>query len=137
MIDGPNKNASIWRSAGVWMAILIAAFMVLNAWRSVSDPAAFVAYFGLPKAANSDPAFVYVYASRAFFLGAITAVLVWRRQLIALKYFALVAIVLPLCDASQVYAAEGFSSIVVRHLLVAVFLAVTAALLHHREQKYG
>lgn len=128
---------SPWRSVGVWMSILIAAFMALNTWRSASDPAGFIAYFGLPQAADSDPAFVYVYASRALFLALITAVLIWKRQFAALKYFAAVAIIMPLCDAVQVFRAEGVGAVVVRHLVVALYLMITATLLHRWETRHG
>lgn len=136
-MSGEETTNSPWRSAAIWMSIFIAAFMLLNTWRSASDPAGFIAYFGLPGAAESDPAFVYVYASRAFFLAAVTIVLVWKRQFAALKYFAAVAIVMPLCDAFQVVQAEGFSAVVVRHLVVALYLALTAMLLHRREKNHG
>ncbi len=71
-----SGQASPWRSAGVWMAVLIAVLMALNTWRAASDPAAFARYFGIEAAATAHPAFVYVYAVRAFFLGLVTAVLI-------------------------------------------------------------
>jgi uncharacterized membrane protein len=137
MSEEPARLPNPYRSAGVWMSIVIPLFMALNTWRSASDPSAFIAYFGLPDSADSDPAFVYVYASRALFLGLITAVLVWKRQFTALKYFAGVAIIMPLCDAFQVFQAEGFSAVVVRHLVVATYLAITAMLLHRWEARHG
>jgi Domain of unknown function (DUF4267) len=128
---------SPWRSAGVWMAVLIALLMALNTWRASSDPAAFARYFGIGAAADSHPAFVYVYASRAFFLGLITAVLIWKRQFTALSWFAGVAIIMPLADAWQVSHARGSNAIVARHLATAAYLAVTAFLLHRWNSRNG
>jgi Domain of unknown function (DUF4267) len=130
MTDSVAKASSPWRSVGVWMAVLIALLMALNTWRAASNPAAFVRYFGIEAAADAHPAFVYVYASRAFFLGAITAVLLWKRQFAGLALFAGVAILMPIADAILVAWSGGNSAIVARHLATALYLAVTAFLLH-------
>jgi hypothetical protein len=123
-------KANPWRSVGVWMAALIALLMALNTWRAASDPAAFARYFGAVAAAEAHPAFVYVYASRAFFLAVITAVLLWQRQFVALAWFAAVAIIMPLADAALVARSGGGTMIVVRHLATAAYLALTAIFLH-------
>jgi hypothetical protein len=119
-----------WRSAGVWMAVLIALLMLLNTWRAATDPAAFARYFGVEAAADAHPAFVYVYASRAFFLAVITAVLLWRRQFVALAWFAGVAIIMPLADAMLVARSGGSSAIIARHLATAAYLALTVLFLN-------
>ena len=137
MIKAVDGTASPWRSVGVWMAVLIALLMALNTWRASSDPAAFARYFGVDAAADAHPAFVYVYASRAFFLGAITAVLLWRRQFVALAWFAAVAVTMPLADATLVARSGGSNAIVARHLATAAYLAVTAFLLHRWSTRNG
>ena len=70
-----------------------------------------------------------VYASRALFLALVTAVLLAWRQFRALGLFAAVAVVMPVADAVQVSAAGGASSIVIRHIVIAAYLVVTALLL--------
>lgn len=129
--------ASPWRSAGVWMSILIAALMALNTWRAYSDPAGFAAYFGIEGAADASSAFVYVYASRALFLALVTATLIATQQFRALAYFALVAIVMPVADAIQVAQADGSMGIVARHIATAVYLSFTAFLLHRWMRRHG
>jgi Domain of unknown function (DUF4267) len=119
-----------WRSVGVWMSALIMAMMFVNAVRAISDPKGFAAYYGLAGSADGDPAFVYVYASRAFFLAAATAVFLVAKQWRALMLFALAAIVMPVCDALQVAIAQGQPMVVARHLAIAVYLALTAFFLN-------
>jgi hypothetical protein len=132
-----NGVSSPWRSVGVWMSILIAALMALNSWRAYSDPAAFAAYFGVEGAADGSAAFVYVYASRALFLGLVTAVLIARQQFRALAWFALVAILMPVADAIQVAQSGGPPAIIARHIATAVYLGVTAYFLHRWVKRHG
>jgi hypothetical protein len=124
-----------WRTAGPWLAALIAAMMVYNAWQAFSDPAAFAARFGLAGAADADAGFVLVYASRALFLAQVTALFVATGQWRALTGFALVAILMPVADAAQVASAGGPASIIGRHVAIAVYLAVTAAFLHRLNRR--
>ena len=130
MLDAIPSRTRSWRSAGVWMSVLIAAMMVLNTVRAASDPVAFASYFGFAGAADASPAFVLVYASRALFLAVITAILIAKYQGRALMWFALAAIVMPVSDALQVALAQGPSAIVARHIAIAVYLGITAFLLH-------
>lgn len=118
-----------WRSPAVWLSALIAAMMVFNAWQAFADPAGFAARFGLTGAADADPGFVRVYAARALFLGVVTAVLLGLRQFRALGWFAGVAVVMPVADAMLVSTAGGPGSIVIRHVIIGVYLVITAALL--------
>ena len=118
-----------WRSPGVWLTLLISLMMGFNAWQAFTQPQAFAARFGLPDAAEASAAFVTVYASRALFLAVIAAVLVAVRQFRALAWFAAIAVVMPLADAAQVSAAGGVQAIVTRHLIIAGYLVLTAALL--------
>jgi hypothetical protein len=120
---------SPWRSPGPWLALVVAVMMAFNAWQAFTQPQAFAARFGTPGAANASTAFVTVYASRALFLAAITTVLLATRQYRALGWFAAVATVMPLADLIQVSAAGGSTAILARHLAIAIYLAVTAALL--------
>jgi hypothetical protein len=118
-----------WRSLAVWLAAIIAAMMAFNAWQAFADPAGFAARFGLAGAADADPGFVHVYAARAVFLALVTAVLLSLRQFRALGWFAGVAVVMPIADAALVSAAGGPGSIILRHVIIAAYLVVTALLL--------
>ncbi len=118
-----------WRSLAVWLTALIAAMMAYNAWQAFADPAGFAARFGLIGAADADAGFVRVYAARAVFLALVTAVLLGLRQFRALGWFAGVAVVMPVADALLVTTADGPGSIVIRHVIIGVYLVITAALL--------
>lgn len=126
-----------WRSVTLWLAVLIAVLMAFNAWQAFSDPAAFAARFGLAGAADADAGFVHVYASRALFLAMVTATLLALRQFRALGLFALVAVVMPVADAMQVSAADGPGAIIVRHIVIAIYLIVTGALLLRLAKQRG
>jgi hypothetical protein len=80
-----DTSRSPWRTAGPWLALLIALMMGFNAWQAFIAPQAFATRFGTPGAADASAAFVTVYASRALFLGAITAVLLFTQQWRACK----------------------------------------------------
>lgn len=118
-----------WRSVGAWMTALLVVLMLVNTVRAVRDPVAFAAYFGLPGAADADPGFVYVYASRALFLALATGALFAARQWRALGWFALCAMVMPLSDGALAESADAPLAIVARHVGIGAYLAVTAVLL--------
>ena len=114
--------------------MLIAVMMAVNYWRAYSDPVGFAAYFGAAGAADANPAFVIVYSSRALFLTVVTAVLIATYQVRALKYFALVAVIMPVLDAVQVAQAGGPSAIVARHITIAAYLVATGHFLHRKDR---
>jgi hypothetical protein len=129
MSDATHPLVYPWRSVALWLAIVIAVMMAFNAWQAFTDPAAFVARFGLSGAADANAGFVLVYASRALFLALVTAALLIRRQFEALGWFALVAVVMPVADALQVSAADGPQGVVSRHVVIAAYLLMTGWLL--------
>ncbi|MDX2139101.1 MAG: DUF4267 domain-containing protein [Chloroflexota bacterium] len=118
-------NRSPWRSAGVWLALVLVIYMLFNAARAVTNPLDFAASYGTPLAEGSSTAFVLVYAIRALFLALFGLALIVTMQWRALAWFALVAVVMPAGDALLVALQGGAISIVVRHALTAVLLFVT------------
>ncbi len=119
------------------MSTLIAVFMAVNTARAFLDPIGFSAYLGLPIAPGEPIGFVHVYALRAAFLGLFTAILIVRRDLGALKWYALAAMIMPIGDAALVYGAGGPLDKVARHLAIALYLLITFALLHRTHVKQG
>lgn len=118
-----------WRSVGVWMAALLALSQLVNAIRAVLDPTSFASYLGLPLAAQGDAGLIHVYALRATFLGLFAAYLIARREFVVLKWFALLAVLMPLGDLVLTYSAGAPLATVARHAGYVVFILVTAALL--------
>ena len=119
-----------WRSVGVWMAVLLAFSQLLNAARAVLDPGGFASYLGLPLAAPGDAGLLSVYALRAAFLGLFAIVLIARRDLVGLKWFALLVVLIPLGDFAVTNGAGAPAATVARHAGYVVYILATAGLLH-------
>lgn len=78
----------------------------------------------------ADAGFVYVYTLRAAFLGLFALLLIARRDLVALKWFAFLAVFIPLGDFALTYNAGAPLATVIRHGGYVVYILVTAGLLH-------
>lgn len=125
----PSKTAP-WRSVGVWMAATLALSQIVNAFRATIDPAGFAAYLGLPLASTADAGLLHVYALRALFLGLFALFLVLKREFLVLKWFALIAVLMPLGDLLLTLQAGAPTATVARHAGYVAFILVTFALLH-------
>lgn len=112
------------RTVGFWMAVPLAALQAVNVARAASDPAAFAIYMGAPLSAGADAAWVLVYAARTGFIALLVTALLIRRDLAALKWTALVALVMPLADAWITHRSGAPMSIVGRHLAIAAYVAL-------------
>jgi Domain of unknown function (DUF4267) len=119
-----------WHSAGFWMGALIALLMGVNTFRAFADPIGFATYMGLPLKNPADIGFVHVYGLRAAFLGLFAAILIARQDLQTFKFYALAALVMPIGDALLTWTAGAPPAIVGRHIAIAVYLLVTAFMLH-------
>lgn len=113
---------------GLGLAALIAALQLVNVARVMADPAGFAAYMGAPLGAG-DEAWVQIYALRAAFIGLLVGALVLRRDVAALKWTALAALVMPLGDAWIAGRAGADAAIVGRHLATAAYVAIVFAAL--------
>lgn len=116
---------SFWRSAGAWMAVVLVVFQLFNVVRVFINPVDFAEYFGLPLSAPEAAGFVWVYAIRTLFIAVFGAALLWRRDQRTLALFALLALIAPIGDALLVLVNGAPTSILVRHILIAVFVAAT------------
>lgn len=125
----PTQSAP-WRSVGVWMAAALAMSQIINAVRAAMDPAGFATYLGLPLASAADAGIVHVYALRALFLGLFALFLVLKREFSVLKWFALIAVLMPLGDLLLTSRSGAPTATVARHAGYIVFIIVTFALLH-------
>lgn len=132
-----NDRASIKRSVGFWMAVAIGGFQTLNAIRAALDPMAFADYMGLPVIDPDATGFVFVYALRTAFIGALVLTFCIRQQIVPLIWMALLAVPLPVGDALLAAAADAPSTTVIRHAAIALFLFVTFLLLWRSESGAG
>jgi hypothetical protein len=119
-------SRALWQRPGLWLMVLLIGYVFWNVVRASRDPAAFAEYYGLPAVASGQEAFVYVYALRTLFIGLFALALLLRRNYGSLALFTLLGTLLPLGDALLVAQYGSGLNVVLRHLLVAVFLLVTA-----------
>jgi hypothetical protein len=114
------------RTAGFWLALLMAGLQGVNAVRTALDPQGFAAYMGLPVDQRSALGWVQVYGLRAGFVALLTAILLARSDFAALRWMALAALLMPLGDASLAAGAGAATPIVARHIAIAMFLLVAS-----------
>lgn len=105
------------------------ASQALNAVRAFTNPVGFAAYMGAPSAASELSAWVQIYGLRAAFIALLVGVFVIRRELSPLKWMAICALFLPICDAWIAMQAGAPTAILARHLGIAVFITVAAVVL--------
>ncbi|MBU6373325.1 MAG: DUF4267 domain-containing protein [Alphaproteobacteria bacterium] len=126
-----------WGAIAIGLAGAIALLQGVNAVRAFAAPAGFADYMGLPLAAPQDAGFVFVYGLRAAFIALAVAALLATRNFAALTWVAAVAIVMPIGDAVLTARAGAPTAIVARHVAIAIFLCVTALVLHLAARRAG
>ncbi len=117
-----NSRINVLRSAGFWLALVLALSQLANAVRVLLDPVAYSAYMGLPLNDHVDAAWVHVYALRALFLGTFAGFLLFTAQYRVLSSMALIAIAMPIGDFWLVWQANGAAATLARHALIAIVL---------------
>jgi hypothetical protein len=125
-----HMPANPWRTIGIAMTTLIALFMLANFVRVIVDAEAFARAMGLPLADARDTGFVLVYGLRAAFLGMFALLLLLQRRHNVLKWFALVAIIMPVGDLWLTLTAGAPAATVARHAATAAYLIVLVGVWH-------
>jgi hypothetical protein len=120
---------ALTRTIGFWMAVPMAALQAVNAVRVVADPVGFSAYMGAPLEATADASWVMIYGLRTAFIALLVSILLVRRDLDALKWTAVAALILPLGDAWVAHEAGAAVLTVARHGAIAAFVLLTAVAL--------
>jgi hypothetical protein len=127
----------LWRAPAFWLSAIIGLFQAVNAVRAFADPAGFADYMGLPLGPEDAVGFVHVYGLRTAFIAVMTAIFLVRRELAPLQWVALAALIMPVGDAVLTAGAGAPTATVVRHVAIAVYLAVTFAALRAYVAKGG
>jgi hypothetical protein len=130
--DNPSHLAAAapWRAAGFWLVLAMTSLQLFYAARALANPGAFAVYRGDPLAAAGDVGWVYIYATRTLFIALFLGVLLLRRDFVALKWAALLGLVMPAGDAFLALSSGAPNAIVARHGATAVYLVVTFLALH-------
>jgi hypothetical protein len=113
------------RTFGFWLSVPLALLQAVNVARALADPQGFAAYYGVPAIGADAVAWVQVYALRTAFIAALVAIFLVRRDLRALQWTAIAALILPLGDAWLTHQGGAASPIVLRHLATAGYLVLT------------
>ena len=131
MNNGHQKAAkAAWKTIGFWLAVPMAALQAVNGARALIDPAGFATHLGAPLEAVADASWVHVYASRTAFIAILVALFLARGNLVALTWTALAALLMPLGDALVAHNAGAPIATVARHLIIFLYVALTAVALH-------
>lgn len=130
-----SHRAPATRTIGFWLAVVMAALQALNALRAITDPSGFAAYMGLPLADGADQAFVLVYGLRTLFIaGLITAFLVLK-NMDALAWMALIALIMPIGDAWLTAQAGAPTVVILRHCAIALYVLLAFFFLRRSAQR--
>lgn len=121
---------SVLKSPGYWLAAVMAASQFVNALRAFVDPIGFATYMGLPLVAQQDIGFVQVYGLRALFIALLVGVFLYLRNMQALQWTAIAALVMPLGDVLLTINADATTATITRHLLILSVVAATAWLIY-------
>jgi hypothetical protein len=123
-----------WRSPVIWLATLMGLAIVALALRTMVDPVAVSATFGLPMTTRSETSFVQVYGSRNLILGLLALAFIVGRMGRATALVFAVAALLPPIDMWIVVSRIGVGPELTRHVIIFVALLVLAALLWRRSR---
>jgi hypothetical protein len=123
-----------WRSPVIWLATLLGLAIVALALRTMVDPVAVSATFGLPMTTRSETSFVQVYGSRNLILGLLALAFIVGRMGRATALVFAVAALLPPIDMWIVVSRIGVGPELTRHVIIFVALLVLAALLWRRSR---
>jgi hypothetical protein len=117
------------RSVGFWLVLIMGVLQAVYAVQAFVDPSAFAVYRGTPLAADGDAEWVRIYASRTLFVALVVGLLLVRRDFVALKWVALLGVVMPLSDALLAQQAGAAGPVVLRHVATVIYLLVTFVVL--------
>jgi hypothetical protein len=125
-----RHSRPVLRTFGFWLAVPLALLQAVNVARALADPSGFAAYYGVPVSGTDAVVWVQVYALRTAFIATLVAIFLARRDLRALLWTAIAALILPLGDAWLTHQAGAAQSIVLRHIATAGYLALTGVALY-------
>jgi len=123
------SSRPVLRTFGFWLSVPLALLQAVNVVRALSDPTGFATYYGVPVSGADAVAWVQVYALRTAFVAALVAIFLVRRDLRALFWTAVAALILPLGDAWLTHQTGAAPAIVARHLAIEAYLALTCVAL--------
>jgi hypothetical protein len=128
-IETVQRTLPVWRASGYWLALFMALLQAAYAVQAFVDPRALADFRGMSADDPASIGWIYVYGSRTLFVALVVMVLLVRRDLATLRWVAIVGVLMPLGDALVALRTEAPMAIVLRHVVTAIYLLVTFALL--------
>lgn len=123
------RTSGYWRSPVILLATLISVAFFVLALRTILDPVAVSASFGLPMTSRVETSFVEVYGSRNLIIALLALCFIISRMSKATALVFTFASLLPLLDMWIIVSRIGAGSELIRHVTIFVaLLAMTAAL---------
>ena len=130
-----THNGPVLGSPGFWLGTLLALAFIVVGTRTVLDPAATAAGWGMPVTGTVDAAFVQVYGVRNAALGLITLLFALSRMVRAMALLISVGIFIPAVDLWIAHKTAGFGPHLISHAVIMSVLLVVAILLWGRVAK--
>lgn len=121
-MTSPAALRPLWTSAGVWMVVLMSLFILASALRAFVEPANLASAMGLPLTDAADDSYVVVYGIRSLFLSVFALALVARGDIRTIESFVLLAVLMPIGDATLVAMKGAALEKLARHAGSGAFL---------------
>jgi hypothetical protein len=123
------QNSAYWRSPVILLATLVSVAFFALALRTMFDPVAVSANFGLPMTSRVETSVVEVYGSRNLIIALLALSFIVARMSKATALVFTFAALLPLLDMWIIVPRIGAGPELIRHAIILVaLLAMTAAL---------
>jgi hypothetical protein len=84
---------------------------------------------------HAEALWVHTYGSRTLFIALVVLVLLRRGDLATLKWVALLGLVMPFSDAWSAFQSAASQAEIVRHVVTAIYLLITFAMLTRATRK--
>jgi Domain of unknown function (DUF4267) len=130
-----TSSSAYWRSPAILLAALFALAIVALALRTMFDPVAVSASFGLPMTSRAETSFVQVYGARNLVLGLLALAFIALRMPSATALVFTSAALLPPMDIWIVISRIGVGPELTRHVVIFAALLIMAAVLWRRAQR--
>jgi hypothetical protein len=130
-----TSSSAYWRSPVILLATLFALAIVALALRTMFDPVAVSAAFGLPMTSRAETSFVQVYGARNLVLGLLALAFIALRMPRATALVFTSAALLPPMDIWIVVSRIGVGPELTRHVVILAALLIMAAVLWRRARR--
>ena len=130
-----TSSAAYWRSPVILLATLFALAIVALSLRTMFDPVAVSASFGLPMTSRAETSFVQVNGARNLVLGLLALAFIALRMPSATALVFTSAALLPPMDIWIVVSRIGVGPELTRHVVIFVALLIMAAVLWRRARR--